>query len=341
MDNYTHYVEYTRSGRKAVFQLLNENPHLSFLALKEKLHEKNIKLEDQTIRNYMSNWRLYSRNGRVPRLHFGLGRLDSGFGVGLWDAAPSFGWKESKNKNRCRRMFKSGVWLDWHRNGTIVFRFKGALPQHYLMGVFSQAFWDMVKYSGKPEREISDYLRVLFKERYHQVSRHSVYETGAPLPKTVIDRKRSHGEIIKLGDGSHPTSVEVEETEPFWASGLKDAAVHMAENLRSHVQVMRETRKAVAGLELVTRRILAPITHFDDASIQKIETIQIPDSGWCARCGQRAVLYFSVHSIDSQGHGFDGAICRDCIRALREKAPLRLRRILDGAIGQRRLRRHH
>jgi len=328
MESYNHYVDYTRSGRKAVFELLNGNSYLSFAMLMKKLHEKNIRLTDQTLRNYMSQWRLYSKNGGVPRLHFGLGRLDSGFDAGLWESAPTFGWKESRNKNRCRRLFKSGVWLDWHRNGTIVFRFRGSLPEGYLLGVFSQAFWNIMKFSGKPEVEITEYLRALFKERYHQVSRHSVYETGVPLPKKIIDRKKSHGEVIKLGDGSHPTSVEIEETEPFWASELKEAAVHMSKNLKSHVEVMRVTKEVVQELKSESlkrqealKRITSPQeqdSFFVDNWFWIVEKLDFPVKGWCGRCHKRDRLLYYVEDR----YGYSSIVCEDCGSLLK--------RLIDG-----------
>jgi hypothetical protein len=127
----------------------------------------------------------------------------------------------------------------------------------------------------------------------------------------VIDRKKSHGEVIKLGDGSHLTSVEIEETEPFWASDLKDAAVHMAENLKSHVEVMRETKKAVTGLERVTRQIFVPTVSFDDASIVAVLEVSPACRGWCARCRCREILRFSAEGVD----GWD-RVCGECGRAL-------------------------
>lgn len=319
MVDYTQYDEYTHSGRRAVDQILNENPHLSFAGVKKKLHEKNIKLENQTVRNYMSRWRLYSRNGVVPSLHFGLGRLDSGFDVGLWNAAPTFGqWKESRNKNRCRRLFKSGVWLDWHRNGTILFRFRGSMPGGYLLGVFSQAFWDILKFSGKSQAEITEYLRALFKERYRQIKRHSTYETGQPLPKTIIDRKKSHGEIIKLGDGSHPTSLEIEETEPFWVSGLKDAVRQFGENMKSHLDLVRALKEESEKRQGAFERIIGPQKleqdcFFVDSWIWIVEKLDFPVKGWCGRCHERMRLSYYVEDR----YGYSSVVCEDCGRFLK------------------------
>lgn len=354
----TQYDEYS-SGRDAVFKFMDQNPKATLRSMIEFLCKKTLfgDLKHQTIKNYMSQWRYeYSRNGRVPRLHFGLGRLDSGFDAGLWESAPCYGWKISRNKNRERLWFESGITLCWHGNGSVVFRFKGSMRQGYLLAVFVHAFFGVHLSTGKSEREVVDFLQAIFKERYHQIARHLTYETGQPLPGTVIDRRSSHGELIKLGDGSHPTKVEIEETdmEPLWArtSLAKLSSVtenlagtvekldgSLARNWDSHLKLVKTLTTESEKRQEVFERIAGPlpVKGFDDASIREIKQIALPSGGWCSRCGQNKVLYFSVHSIDSQGHGFDGAICRDCIRALREKVPLRLRKILGRAIGQRKL----
>lgn len=254
MDGYTHYGEYTR-GRQAVFKLLDENPLLSFAALRQKLRKANITLKNQTIRNYMSQWRLYSRKGAVPRFHFGLGQLKSTFDACLWEAAPFYGWKVSRNKNRERLWFESNITLGWHRNGTVVFRFRGFKPQGHLLGVFSHAFWRVLLSTWKTEREAADCLQALFKERYRQITRHSTYETGQPLPRTIIrDRENSHGEIIKLGDGSDPTRVEIEEREPFWLSKLDETMDLHVRHLEERVDSLAaEMHKLVSVLRELTQ----------------------------------------------------------------------------------------
>ena len=210
----TEYKEY-RSGRQAVFDFLSENSHLSFGSIKQKLakHTAFGHLQNQTIRNYMSEWRnQYSKNGMVPKLHRGFGILESGFDIDLWEKAPIFGWQISLNRNRERLRSKWDISLGWHRNGTVIFRFKGYRPEGHLLTVFVQSFIDVIVSSGKNETEAVNLLQTLFKKKYRTSSFHSTIETGQVLPKTKInDFKKSHGIVIKLGDGSHPTSVEVEQ----------------------------------------------------------------------------------------------------------------------------------
>jgi hypothetical protein len=365
MEDYTQYNEYTRSGSEAVKHFLNEEPLLGFKALKEKLRKANVKLEDQTIRNYMSKWRLYSRNEVVSRLqHFGFGRLDSGFPAELWEVAPSYGWVVGKNRNRRRFRRKSGITLSWDRNGTVLFRFKGYRLEADLLSAFSHSFWHVILSTGRPESETADYLRALFKERYREGPHHEVYETGQLLPKkTIVDP--ALGEKIKLGDYTHPTALERELHRPWWVKDLvggvdklNEAAEKLSEgteklnqaveridgslreNYRSHIELVdkltKESEKRQEAFEQITS--LLTVQDFDDC-IRKVKQIVLPYWGWCARCGQNRVLFFSLYSVDSQGRDSSGAICRDCVRVLREKAPPRLRKILSGPIAQRRLKK--
>lgn len=254
----TEYEEYS-SGRGAVFSFLSHNPRLSVMDLEQKLREKGFLLKRQTIKNYKTEWfrvKAYSENGVVPSLHNGLGKLESEFSADLWKEAPAYGWRISKNRN-CERLWsKSGIHVFWSRNGMVRFSFKGSRPRGHLLGVFSHAFWLLLLSTGKSERELSDYLKDVFEKKYREYA-HFAWETGQPQPKMTINHfSKSLGLKIKLGDSSHPTSLEIEQREPPWASDLKDAAILFTKNIKSHVAVMRATKKAVAGLERVAEKLL-------------------------------------------------------------------------------------
>jgi len=246
LTEYTHYGEYP-SGRQAVFRFLYENPYHTLGSLKKMLREKTdfVDLKDQTIRNYMTQYRrLYSCSGVVPRLHRGFGVLKSEFDGGLWEVAPCFGWRVSRNRNRERLWSQSGITLGWHRNGTVVFRFKGFRPQGHLLTAFIHAFWKMFLSSGKAQHEVFNYLETLFKERYSQKGFDFVYETWRPLPKlTVKDFHKSYGITIKLGDGSHPTALEVEQREPFWFSKIEKIVDQLGVEIKNHLALIKSWRE--------------------------------------------------------------------------------------------------
>jgi hypothetical protein len=325
MEDYTQYDEYARSGRKAVEHFLNENSHLSFKALKEKLHRANISLEDQTIRNYMTDWRLYSKNGAVPRLHFsGLAGLDSGFAPELWETGLCSRWKISRNKNRHRFWDEAGIRLCWHRNGKVLFRFKGSKPEGYLLSVFSHAFFPVLLSTGMPEREVLDFLYRLFKERYRVIEEHYVHDTGQPLPRTKIkDFEASLGMEVDLGDGSHPTCAEFKFRVPFWASEVRKAAEKtgevidklgdnvlpkLSEEIKSHLELIKTWKE-----ENERHRGKGKIS-FDDASVVSVTSMIECDPGWCVRCLRRRVLPYSANTLT----GWD-RICKGCAQALLKK----------------------
>ena len=242
----TEYNEY-RSGRQAVFNFLSENKYLTFGTVKQKLVESTSfgGLKDQTIRNYMSEWHNnYSKSGMVPNLHRGFGGLESGFDISLWEKAPEFGWRISQNKNQERLHSESEVSLGWHRNGTVVFRFKGFRPEGHLLNAFVRSFLDVIISTGLSDSEAVNYLQALFKKKYHTTDRHSAFDTGQLLPKIKIrDFKKSHGIVINLGDGSHPSSVEVEQTEPFWFSKIEQIIDKFGLQIDSHLALVNSWRE--------------------------------------------------------------------------------------------------
>jgi len=326
MGDYTQYSEYTRSGYKAVEQLLNENPHLSFAALRKKLHEKNIRLKDQTIRNYMSKCRLYSQNGLVPSSHSGLGHLVVGFGAGLWETAAFLGWEISRNRNRCRRIVRLGVTLFWFQDGTVQFRFKGSRSETDLLAAFSQAFWHVLRAAGNSERGLADFLKAVFKARYCQGPVHRTFDLGEPLPRfSVKYYENSRGLVIK-SDGSHPTSLEIEEREPPWCTKLDDASNKILkaadlfeENIKTHLDVPKAMTKAVEELrnESLKRqeafeRVISPQREQDrffvDNWVWIVEKLDFPVKGWCARCHGRSRLPWYCEDR----YGYSSFVCEDC-----------------------------
>jgi hypothetical protein len=94
------------------------------------------------------------------------------------------------------------------------------------------------------ESEAVNYLYSLFKKKYRTSGFHSTYDTGQFLPKTKIkDFEKSHGVIIKLGDGSHPTSVEIEQTEPFWFFKIEQIVDKLGVQIESHLALVKLWRE--------------------------------------------------------------------------------------------------
>jgi hypothetical protein len=289
---YTQYDEYT-SGRREVEKLLNENPHLSFKALKQKLRQNNIPLEDQTVRNYMSRHRVYSQNGLVPQSHNGLGHLVVGFGVEMWESAPAWGWKASENRNRCRRICRLGVTLFWYRDGVVQFRFKGSRRESDLMGAFSQAFWHVLLGAGNCERGLADFLRALFKVRYRQGRVERTFDVGGPMPRFKIEYyKKSRGLVFKT-DGSHD-GLEVEEGTPVWVGDVKIAVQKgIQEGIEKAAEMV--AGPLVEATKSFKEEVIAPLTEQIQSHLDLIETWKRENENQrqaasvdpCARCSKR------------------------------------------------------
>ncbi len=66
-----------------------------------------------------------------------------------------------------------------------------------------------------------DKVMAQVQETIHHYGAHHVFDVGAPLPrKTIKYFDKSHGITIKIGDMSHPESVEVESHVPDWAERM-------------------------------------------------------------------------------------------------------------------------
>ena len=301
---YTQYDKYT-SGRREIEKLLNANPNLSFKDLKQKAHGKGVKLKDQTIRNYHSQFRLYSQNGAVPRLHSGFGQLESGFDAGLWKVAPSFErWYVSKNKNRERLWHENEITVGWHRSGTVVFRFKGSRPRGHILGVFSHAFWLVLLSTGRSERELSDFLKALFEEKYREMH-HYVFETGQPQPKMKITQfENSLGLTGKLGDGSHRTCVEFEERDPPWLPILKETA----KMSRESAEMNMEAAKLFAENIKTHLKVPEKMAEYIEELKKESQTRQAASVDPCARCSKRILHGYQETQIRLFSH-CDGQRC--------------------------------
>jgi len=104
--------------------------------------------------------------------------------------------------------------VHWFRNGRVLVNLRHGLTVGHAKALFSKAFSNLVS---------DPYLVRLLDASMSTTERHHVFEVcknGEKLPKFKIpDFEKSHGLLI-YSDGSHPSSIEVKETEPFWLERL-------------------------------------------------------------------------------------------------------------------------
>lgn len=184
------------------------------------------------VRNLLSQFRC-NQNLAYPKKPILHKRSFVWFGVG-WGFAPkgetlkNFGWRQSCNQNG-HWVFKSvDGSVQWFKNGTVMLHLKGELLVARAKELFSKAF------GWFPKDLLVKFLDVPMREH----RRHWVFEVGSPLPRFYIDRfKASHG-LAFYSDGSHPTSVEVEETQPFWLGSLENVCNGLAGNIKAHLELI-------------------------------------------------------------------------------------------------------
>jgi hypothetical protein len=217
------FHSYSKSGnsniRKQVFGLLDGNGQANPLLTPKQIC-KLLGLSYKQYHNYVSKtkweWKYYYRNERGSKcsnFHCfkAKGKLDKELSVVLrrvvqadWELGGlGFGWVASKAKNRFwmrRGKFGRAVWFETGLVGLSVQR-----PGN--LGKAKQLFCDAFVNTGL----VTDF-KVLnpVLERIRPKSGHFPYSAGERLPYMVIrDFEQSHGVVIKVGDRTHPDSVEV------------------------------------------------------------------------------------------------------------------------------------
>lgn len=212
-DSHHGYHSYYSNKRKAVFELLDEDPLLSPSMLAEllKIPKENQAQERKYLKKLRYDWKGYHQTQRgsirsVPdevhgvfkRGFLGVDRLV----VDLWGLVclPS-GWKHSRNQNHAL-IFRCGLGrVRFFRTGTVEMHVNKPANEGKAMQLFCNAFTK----TGLVDsiRVVEDFQRTL------QTRMHPTFDVGRKLPYVKITAfQRSHGFTMVLGDRTHPTSVE-------------------------------------------------------------------------------------------------------------------------------------
>lgn len=144
-------------------------------------------------------------------------------------------WRVVENKGRTMMIFRYpfGV-VHWYKNGKVLVYLQGEFSWAKVKEVFSRAFLGVL---GK--KELVEQLDAPVKE----VGKHWVFQVGQTLPRFEIRQfEKGHGLRIYT-DGSHPTAVEVAETEPFWLNRMDDIANSFQESMNEHLKIIEIFRK--------------------------------------------------------------------------------------------------
>jgi len=213
-----------QSIKAQVYELLTENPLLSPLRLSQIL-----KLDYRRYRDYVthlrSRWKYDSKNERgskcslhgwrgwcyLPTSFADSGVSCNGAVAGIRTRAVEVGWLASKARNRWLLWKDRLGRLQWFETGRVnlYVRKPANLGKAYQLLCNGFSFTGLITDIKVLEQLLST---VRFK------GAHYVFSVGERLPKLTIDLfQKSNGIIIKVGDTTHPDSLEVLATYPDWA----------------------------------------------------------------------------------------------------------------------------
>ena len=209
-----HYNSYSCSIAQQVFKQLDKNPLLTAKPLC-KILGLPYSEHGQYIRNLKARWKRNYRNERGSKcsLHGWRGWcfLPKKLSAGIRSRAVEVGWLLSRARNRWLLWKDRFGRLQWFETGRVnLFVRKPAnLGRAYQLVCNGFSFTGLITDFKVLEKVLAS---VRFK------GAHYVFPVGARLPRLTIDLfQKSNGVVIKVGDVSHPDSLEVITCYPDWA----------------------------------------------------------------------------------------------------------------------------
>jgi len=223
-EDHNDYGGYGESLRQRVFRELDKNPLLTPSTLRSVL-----KLDDKTslqlLANYKTQWRHNYRNERglkcsshawrgwcyLPTSFANSGVSRNGAVAGIRTRALEVGWKLSRARNRWLLWKDRLGRLQWFETGRVnlYVRKPANLGKAYQLICNGFSFTGLIT-------DIKVLEEILKGVRFKGA--HYVFPVGQRLPKLTIDLfQKSNGIVIKVGDDTHPDSLEVLATYPDWA----------------------------------------------------------------------------------------------------------------------------
>lgn len=227
--DHNDYDGYGESLRQRVFCELDKNPLLTPSTLRSVL-KLDDKISLQLLANYKTQWRHNYRNERGLKCSTHAWRgwccLPNGLG-GIRTRAVEVGWKLSRARNRWLLWKERLGRLQWFETGRVnlYVRKPANLGKAYQLICNGLSFTGLVT-DMKVLEEILKGVR--FK------GAHYVFPVGQALPKLTIDLfQKSNGLVIKVGDDTHPDSLEVLATYPDWAERNERLFEQLHETLKN------------------------------------------------------------------------------------------------------------
>lgn len=233
------YSNRVRAGKdttikRKVYELFVKYPHIKAKEVCSILHLKYKKHGNYT-NKLLSEFRSYLNLGRP------LKPLKPHMRTFSWPCVPRSLWKEKgMPKGWVEVKNRNGMWLyrdpkgsvQWFPNGRVMLYLRGPSMLSSVKLLFTWAFYFL---------DWSPFLTGKLRED----RKHWVFEMASILPRFDIRKfERSHGLRI-FSDGSHPTAVEIEESNPYWLDKLEKVQAQFAENLKAHLQLINAAIKLI------------------------------------------------------------------------------------------------
>jgi hypothetical protein len=204
----------TENITKQVFAELTKNPLLTSKPLC-KLLGLEYREHGKYVANLRTQWKYHHKNegGSKCSLHGWRGwcYLPNGGAGGVRTRAVGAGWKLSRARNRWLLWKDRLGRLQWFETGRVnlYVRKPANLGRAYQLICNGFSFTGLITDIKVLEQMLST---IRFK------GAHYVFPVGQRLPKLTIDLfQKSSGIVIKVGDDTHPDSLEVIATYPDWA----------------------------------------------------------------------------------------------------------------------------
>ena len=228
---------YSKSLRQRIFDLLNENAWLT-----AKLICKMLNLPYKKYASYVSNlkysWKSNNENKQGSKCSSVHGWHGWCFlhGFVKRDSAVGFGWIKTNARNRWLLWKDKLGRMQWFETG----RVELYVRQPANFGKAKQLFCNGFSKTGLI-KNIQLLEQVLDSLKFRGA--HHVFDTGKSLPKLTIDAfSKSNGLTIKIGDKSHPRSVEIISRCPDWVE-RNEILLEEIRNSQSTIGYVKDSSK--------------------------------------------------------------------------------------------------
>lgn len=232
------------SVRQRVFKLLDNDPLLKPKPLC-KLMGLHYPTNGETVTQYRKQWKKEYKNRQALKclsFHNARGWIYALKSVKREDAVVR-GWIQTRAKNRMLLWKDRSLGrLEWHVTGRINGWIKKPVSWGKVKQLLANAFYrtELIK-----DIQIFD----LWANSFRFKGAHLVYDTGERLPYAKIDYlKEALGIVVKTGDVTHPTSIEIGFHYPDWAERNEKLLEQNMKAMEQNSEAIKQFSEFLKGL---------------------------------------------------------------------------------------------